>query len=78
MDYDRLDREQYLQLFKMLRYSMLPILHDLTTEQLERVGVYADAQRFTFKELLEFRVEHIRGHLNQIERVKKDFNDKRV
>lgn len=78
LDYDRLDREQYLILFKMLRSSMLPIIHDLTDRQLERVGVYADAERFTFKELLEFRVAHIQGHLDQIERVKKAFKEKRV
>ncbi|OVE34080.1 hypothetical protein CCZ20_28435 [Priestia aryabhattai] len=71
LDYEQLDREQYLLLFKILRSSMLPILRNLTTEQIERVGVYADAGRFTFKELLEFRVQHIRGHLDQIERVKK-------
>ncbi|MCS0787945.1 DinB family protein [Cytobacillus pseudoceanisediminis] len=76
LSYDQLDREQYLLLFKMLRSSMLPILHNLKAEQLERVGVYADAGRFTFKELLEFRVEHIRGHIGQIERVKKAFREK--
>ncbi|MCS0670041.1 DinB family protein [Cytobacillus firmus] len=70
LNYDQLDREQYLLLFKMLRSSMLPILHNLKAEQLERVGVYADAGRFTFKELLEFRFEHIRGHIGQIERVR--------
>lgn len=57
LNYDQLDREQYLLLFKMLLSSMLPILHNLKAEQLERVGVYADALRFTFKELLELRVE---------------------
>lgn len=78
LDYEQLDREQYLLLFKILRSSMLPILRNLTTEQIERVGVYADAGRFTFKELLEFRVQHIRGHLDQIERVKKAFKEKHV
>ncbi|MDM5225068.1 DinB family protein [Cytobacillus sp. NJ13] len=74
--YEQLDREQYLLLFKMLRSSMLPILHDLTTEQLERVAVYPDGARLTFKDLLDFRVGHIRGHLDQIERVKKAFREK--
>ncbi|MFF0826471.1 DinB family protein [Brevibacillus sp. NPDC003359] len=68
--YDLLDREQYLQLFQMLRCSMQTILETLTSDQFERVGVYADAGRFTFKELLEYRVEHVRDHLAQIERVR--------
>ncbi|WP_079508917.1 DinB family protein [Mesobacillus jeotgali] len=73
LNYEQLDREQYFLLFKLLRTSMLPILLNLTTEQLERGGVYADAGRFTFKELLEYRIQHIRGHLNQIEKLKKSF-----
>jgi uncharacterized damage-inducible protein DinB len=74
--YEQLDREQYLLLFKMLRSSTLPILHNLTNEQLERVAVYPDGARFTFKDLLDFRVDHIRGHLDQIERVKMAFREK--
>ena len=71
LGYEQLDREQYLLLFQLLRSSMLPILAQLTSEQFERVGKYADAGRFTFKELLEYRVQHVRGHLAQIEQVKK-------
>lgn len=76
--YEQLDREQYLLVFKMLRSSMLTILHNLTTAQFERIAVYPDGARLTFKDLLEFRVDHIRGHLDQIERVRKDFREKRV
>lgn len=71
LGYEQLDREQYLLLFQLLRSSMLPILAQLTSEQVERVGNYADAGRFTFKELLEYRVQHVRGHLAQIKQVKK-------
>ena len=71
--YEQLDREQHLLLFKMLRSSMLPILEQLTSQQWERVGVYADAGHFTFKQLLEYRVEHVRGHIRQIERVKENY-----
>ncbi|WP_274363519.1 DinB family protein [Paenibacillus thermotolerans] len=73
LQYEHLDREQHLVLFKLLRSAMLPLLERLTPEQCERVGVYADAGRFTFKQLLEYRVEHIRGHLAQIERVKESY-----
>ncbi|MGE7946266.1 DinB family protein [Lysinibacillus sp. NPDC093688] len=70
LGYDLLDREQHLLLFKLLRSSMQPILDHLTSEQSKRVGVYVDQAQFTFKQLLEFRVQHVRNHLDQIERVK--------
>ncbi|MBB3128201.1 putative damage-inducible protein DinB [Paenibacillus rhizosphaerae] len=75
LGYDLLDREQYLLLFKLLRLSMQTILDNLTSEQTERVGVYVDQARFNFKQLLVFRVEHVRGHLAQIERVKKAYRE---
>jgi len=68
-----LDREQHLLLFQMLRASMLSLLENLTPEQLERIGKYLDGVRYTFKELLELRVRHVRDHLAQIERVKQVF-----
>ncbi|MDD9268468.1 DinB family protein [Paenibacillus sp. GCM10023248] len=78
LGYELLDREQYLLLFKLLRSSMQTILDNLTTEQSERVGVYADHGRFTFKQLMVYRIEHVRNHLAQIERVKKAYRDKQV
>ncbi|MFC5450023.1 DinB family protein [Paenibacillus aestuarii] len=75
LEYDLLDREQYLLLFKFLRSSMQTILDNLTSEQSERVGVYVDQGRFTFKQLMEYRVEHVRNHLAQIERIKKAYHD---
>jgi hypothetical protein len=71
--YEQLDREQHLLLFKLLRSSTLPILEQLSLHQWERVGIYRDAGAFTFKKLLEYRVEHVRGHIRQIERVKEDY-----
>ncbi len=71
--YDLLDREEHLRLFQLLRSSMQPILDHLTAEQSERVGVYADAGPVTFKQLLEYRVEHIRGHLAQMKRVREAY-----
>lgn len=73
LGYDLMDREQNLLLFQMLRSSMQPILNHLTNEQAERVGVYEDAGQFTFKQLLEFRVQHVRDHLAQIERVREAY-----
>lgn len=76
LSYDLLDREQYLHLFKLLRTSMQPILDNLTSEQSRRVGIYIDQERFTFKQLLEFRVQHVRDHLDQIERIKNSYREK--
>ncbi|WP_390886510.1 DinB family protein, partial [Brevibacillus borstelensis] len=75
--YGRLDQEQHLLLFQNLRASMLPLLENLTPKQLERVGKYPDGMRYTFKELLELRVQHVRDHLAQIERVKQVFRKDR-
>jgi uncharacterized damage-inducible protein DinB len=73
LGYDLMDREQHLFLFKLLRSSMQTILDNLTSEQSERVGVYVDQGRFTFKQLLEYRVQHVRDHLAQIERVREAY-----
>ncbi|MED4582899.1 DinB family protein [Brevibacillus choshinensis] len=73
LGYDLQDREQSLLLFQMLRSSMQAVLDHLTSEQSERVGVYADEGRFTFTQLLEYRVNHVRDHLAQIERVKEAY-----
>lgn len=78
LGYERLDREQHMLLFQMLRASMLPLLENLTSAQLERVGQYPDGARFTFKELLEYRVQHVRDHLAQIARVKQAFREDKV
>ncbi|MEH7354807.1 DinB family protein [Neobacillus drentensis] len=75
LGYDLVDREQHLLLFKLLRSSMQPILDHLTSEQSKRVGVYVDQVRFTFKQLLEFRVQHVRDHLDQMERVKNAYQE---
>lgn len=36
---------------------MLPLLENLTPEQLERVGKYPDGEQYTFKELLKLCVK---------------------
>lgn len=78
LGYDLMDREQHLSLFKLLRSSMQTILDNLTSEQSERVGVYVDQERFTFKQLLEFRVKHVRDHLAQIKRVREAYRQFRA
>lgn len=78
LGYDLMDREQHLLLFKLLRSSMQTILDNLTRDQSERVGVYVDQGRFTFKQLLEYRVQHVCDHLAQIERVREAYRQSRA
>nr|WP_244725017.1 hypothetical protein [Paenibacillus mangrovi] len=54
-----------------------PLLENLTPEQLDRVGEYPDGARYTFKELLELRVQHVRDHLAQIQRVRQAYREDR-
>jgi hypothetical protein len=78
LDYENLDSEQHLLLFQLLRSSMLPILMQLPPEKWERVGIYADAGPFTLLQLLEYRVEHVRGHLAQIARVREAYQQSKI
>ncbi|MDC0764883.1 DinB family protein [Brevibacillus sp. AG] len=78
LGYEHLDREQHLLLFQMLRASMQPLLENLTPEQIDRVGVYPDGARYMFKELLQSRVQHVRDHLAQIERVRQAYREDRL
>ncbi|MEH6993753.1 DinB family protein [Neobacillus drentensis] len=78
LDYENLDSEQHLLLFNLLRSSMLPILAHLPAQKWERVGIYADAGPFTLKQLLEYRVEHVRGHLAQIARVREAYQQSKI
>ncbi|SFT05930.1 DinB family protein [Paenibacillus sp. BC26] len=71
--YDLMDREEQLELFRLLRSGMKTLMAHLTPEEWRRVGVYPDQARFTFEELLGYRVGHIRSHLAQIERVREAY-----
>jgi hypothetical protein len=73
LEYEKLDSDQHLLLFKLLRSGMLPILEQLPAQKWGREGIYADAGPFTLKQLLEYRVEHIQGHLAQIARVREAY-----
>ncbi|TDL61483.1 DUF664 domain-containing protein [Rhodococcus qingshengii] len=78
LEYEKLDREQHLHLFKLLRSSMLPILEQLPAEKWERMGIYADAGPFTLRQLLEYRIDHVRGHLAQIARVREAYQQNKI
>ena len=67
------DHQLYLQLFKSIRESFLPILHHLTEQDYLRIGTHNQDGQLTFKEIFEHAIEHIDTHIEQIRRVKKLF-----
>lgn len=68
-----IDHQLYLQLFKSMRESFLPILHHLTEKDYLRIGTHNQAGQLTFKEIFKHSIEHINTHIGQIRRVKKLF-----
>lgn len=69
----QIDHRVFLDLFKMMRESFLPILEHLTEEDYARVGTHNQAGPQTLKEIFEHANEHIDTHIEQIRRVKKLF-----
>ncbi|MFB9762535.1 DinB family protein [Ectobacillus funiculus] len=69
----QVDHQLYLQLFKSMRESFLPILHHLTEQDYLRIGTHTQAGQLTFKEILEHSIEHIDIHIRQIRRIKNLF-----
>jgi uncharacterized damage-inducible protein DinB len=70
LNYEELDAEQHLQLFRLLRESFLPVLRRVSEEEWERTGLHSEAGPLTLRQLLERYVHHVRDHLRQIERVR--------
>lgn len=68
-----IDHQLYLNLFKSMRESFLPILHQLTEQDYLRIGTHNQDGQLTFKEIFEHSIEHIDTHIGQIRRVKKLF-----
>lgn len=68
-----IDHQLYLQLFKSMRESFLPILRQLTEHDYLRIGTHNQAGQLTFKEIFEHSIEHIDTHIGQIRRLKKFF-----
>lgn len=69
LSYDQSDAQQHLQLFALLRESMLPILRTVSTGDWSRIGIHSEAGPLTFHQLLQKYVDHVSDHLKQIERV---------
>lgn len=70
LDYAALDTAKYLQLFGLLRESMIPVLSRAQEADWEREGIHEEAGPLTLLQLLGRYVDHVGQHLGQIERVR--------
>jgi uncharacterized damage-inducible protein DinB len=70
LSYSELDAGQYLQLFRLLRESMLPVLKRAEEADWQRIGIHEEAGPLTLSQLLQRYVNHVRDHLAQMERVR--------
>lgn len=71
----QLDHQLYLQVFKALRESFLPILLSLKEEDYSRIGTHNEAGPQSFNEVLEHAIDHVDNHIGQIKRVKQQFKN---
>lgn len=73
LDYQALNHEDYVMLFKLMRASMTPILQALKPEDWDRTGVHNVAGKQTLREIVRMYTDHIYAHVAQIERNKQAF-----
>jgi len=68
--YSNMDYRLYLELFRILRESMIPVLNQVSEEDWQRTGIHNEAGKLTLKDVLQSYVSHVDDHLRQIARVK--------
>ncbi|GAB7058245.1 MULTISPECIES: DinB family protein [unclassified Paenibacillus] len=76
LNYSALDMNFYLNLFKMIRESMVPILQQLKEDDWKRTGVHNIAGKLSLRDVVETFVEHVNTHVRQIERNKRTFHER--
>lgn len=69
LSYSVQDAQRVLELFGLLRETMLVVLKRANEADWQRTGVHEEAGILTFAQLLERYVNHVSNHLGQIERV---------
>lgn len=74
--YEQLDMKLHLELFRLLRESMMPILQSMKDEDWTRSGIHSEAGKLTLRDLLVHFANHVETHVNQIERNKRSFADR--
>jgi hypothetical protein len=73
LNYEGMDLNLSLQLFQVLRLSMIPVLKQLKEEDWSRTGVHNVTGKLTLKDLVQQFSGHVDRHVQQIERNKQAF-----
>lgn len=73
LHYASLDLNLHLELFGLLRESMLPILSRLQPEDWLRTGIHNTDGPVSLKELIGKAVRHLTQHAGQVQRVKAEY-----
>lgn len=74
--YADLALQPYLDIFRLLREGLIPVLKNLPAEAWTRTGNHSEAGKLSLTDLLQRYVNHIEDHLRQIERVKEAFRNR--
>ena len=66
----QLDLQLNLEIYRLLRESMVPIFNSLQTDDWARTGVHNEAGLLTLNDLIHKSIQHTQTHIKQIQRVK--------
>jgi hypothetical protein len=69
-NYAKLDLALHLEIYRLLRESLVPILNDLQVSDWTRTGIHNEAGKLTLSDLAVKLVSHTATHLKQIQRIK--------
>jgi uncharacterized damage-inducible protein DinB len=73
MRYSQQSLKLSLELFRLLRESLVPVLRSLQEQDWHRKGTHTEAGPLTLHDLLQKFVNHLQQHLAQIERVRQAY-----
>jgi uncharacterized damage-inducible protein DinB len=69
-NYANLDLAVYLEIYRLLRESLVPIFYNLQATDWSRTGLHNQAGTLTLSDLAVKLVSHTATHLKQIQRIK--------
>jgi uncharacterized damage-inducible protein DinB len=73
LTYQEQDHELQMEIFRLLRLSLIPVLSKLASEDWSRSSMHNENGAMTLQEIVEHFVNHTDQHLQQIDRVKLAF-----
>lgn len=75
LQYTTLNPKLNLELFGLLRESMLPIFEELSEEDWKRTGTHNEVGVLSLSDLVRKFVQHVQDHLHQIDRIKQIYRN---